>query len=187
MGTVFSSKASPRYFEIIQYGPGCRVASKSRFLAERRAVGLYWRLAPSQHASQYWGFSIFILLKVQLFCKLCEDEERIVRKTCAEVFMLVSQCMPQEARRTDLMPRCIALLSDPEPTVHSMAYQVLGAFICTFAEPPITKLIYNSFGELSFVGSEGYEFRFVYFFIGSNHDEGLAVLRTTVRRYFTPT
>lgn len=75
--------------------------------------------------------------------------------------MLVSCAVPLETRRTTLTPRFMRLLSDNDNRVSAMAFQVLGAFICTFAEPPLTGIAYDVCGELVFVGPESSKFRLV--------------------------
>lgn len=76
--------------------------------------------------------------------------------------MLVSCAVPLETRRSELCPRFLRLLVDEEYWVRAMAYQVLGAFIATFADPPVAGMAYDPYGELVFVGPEGFEFRWVF-------------------------
>ncbi|KAJ3665913.1 hypothetical protein Zmor_001377 [Zophobas morio] len=98
--------------------------------------------------------------KVLLPCyiSLCQDEIWGVRKPCAEVIMFVSSVCSQEIRRTVLAPTFAKLLQDDCRWVQMSAFQTLGPFISTFADPPITNTAYNNQGELVFVNKDGSEF-----------------------------
>lgn len=63
-----------------------------------------------------------------------------VRKSCAEIMMLISLMCDLNTRHTILAPIFIKLLEDDNNWVKFSAYQTLGPFIATFADPPITKL-----------------------------------------------
>ncbi|KAM4706265.1 serine/threonine-protein phosphatase 4 regulatory subunit 1 isoform 2-T2 [Rhinophrynus dorsalis] len=69
------------------------------------------------------------------FFQLCSDNVWGVRKACAECFMAVSCGTSQELRRTKLSALFINLISDPSRWVRQAAFQSLGPFISTFANP----------------------------------------------------
>ncbi|KAM4687959.1 serine/threonine-protein phosphatase 4 regulatory subunit 1 isoform 2-T2 [Discoglossus pictus] len=69
------------------------------------------------------------------FFQLCSDNVWGVRKACAECFMAVSCATSQELRRTKLSALFINLISDPSRWVRQAAFQSLGPFISTFANP----------------------------------------------------
>ncbi|XP_039075020.1 serine/threonine-protein phosphatase 4 regulatory subunit 1 isoform X5 [Hyaena hyaena] len=69
------------------------------------------------------------------FFQLCSDNVWGVRKACAECFMAVSCATCQETRRTKLSALFINLISDPSRWVRQAAFQSLGPFISTFANP----------------------------------------------------
>ncbi|XP_008116389.1 serine/threonine-protein phosphatase 4 regulatory subunit 1 isoform X3 [Anolis carolinensis] len=69
------------------------------------------------------------------FFQLCVDNVWGVRKACAECFMAVSCATSQEVRRTKLSTLFINLISDPSRWVRQAAFQSLGPFISTFANP----------------------------------------------------
>ncbi|XP_044269885.1 serine/threonine-protein phosphatase 4 regulatory subunit 1-like isoform X2 [Tribolium madens] len=98
--------------------------------------------------------------KVLLPCyiALCEDTIWGVRKSCAEVIMFISTVSSPEIRRTILAPVFAKLLQDDCRWVQMSAFQALGPFIITFADPPLTSTAYNSQGELIFVNKDGQEF-----------------------------
>ncbi|XP_014275198.1 serine/threonine-protein phosphatase 4 regulatory subunit 1 isoform X4 [Halyomorpha halys] len=85
---------------------------------------------------------------VPSFLKLCCDPEWVVRQTCAEVFMSVSCKVTLATRKALLAPAFAKLLVDRVRWVQLSAFQSLGPFITTFAEPSITSLGYNNNGEL---------------------------------------
>uniref|UniRef100_A0A8C1G0T3 WW-binding domain-containing protein n=1 Tax=Cyprinus carpio TaxID=7962 RepID=A0A8C1G0T3_CYPCA len=74
------------------------------------------------------------------FFDLCSDSLWGIRKACAECFMVVSNCTNPEVRRTKLSPLFINLISDQSRWVRQAAFQSLGRFISTFANPSITGL-----------------------------------------------
>ncbi|RWS15233.1 serine/threonine-protein phosphatase 4 regulatory subunit 1-like protein [Dinothrombium tinctorium] len=78
------------------------------------------------------------------FKLLCEDSVWGVRKACADVFVPVSCVCSNEARRNILASLFISLLSDPSRWVKTAAFQALGPFISTFADPSKTGLYYNN-------------------------------------------
>lgn len=82
------------------------------------------------------------------FFFLCEDGVWGVRKACADVFMPVSCVCSPTIRQTELSPLFINLLRDPSRWVRMAAFQALGPFISTFADPAITALLHNENGEI---------------------------------------
>uniref|UniRef100_A0A8C2B833 Putative WW-binding domain-containing protein n=1 Tax=Cyprinus carpio TaxID=7962 RepID=A0A8C2B833_CYPCA len=83
-----------------------------------------------------------------LFFDLCSDSLWGIRKACAECFMVVSNCTNPEVRRTKLSPLFINLISDQSRWVRQAAFQSLGRFISTFANPSITGLHFCEDGTL---------------------------------------
>ena len=82
------------------------------------------------------------------FLYLCEDSIWGVRKACADVFMPVSCVCSPSVRKSKLSPIFINLLKDQSRWVRMTAYQALGPFISTFADPTITDLLYNDNGDI---------------------------------------
>ncbi|KAK2889538.1 hypothetical protein Q8A67_014913 [Cirrhinus molitorella] len=82
------------------------------------------------------------------FFDLCSDSLWGIRKACAECFMVVSNCTSAEVRRTKLSPLFINLISDQSRWVRQAAFQSLGRFISTFANPSITGLHFCEDGTL---------------------------------------
>ncbi|KAK2861831.1 hypothetical protein Q5P01_001364 [Channa striata] len=72
------------------------------------------------------------------FFDLCSDSLWGIRKACAECFMMVSNSTSPEVRRTKLSPLFISLISDQSRWVRQAAFQSLGRFISTFANPSST-------------------------------------------------
>merc|ERR1719382_494456 len=70
------------------------------------------------------------------------------RKACADVFMPVSCVCSPTVRQTELSPLFINLLRDQSRWVRMAAFQALGPFISTFADPAITALLHNENGEI---------------------------------------
>ncbi|KAM7237403.1 hypothetical protein CapIbe_011647 [Capra ibex] len=58
-----------------------------------------------------------------------------MRKACAECFLAVAHDMSPEVCRARLWPLFITLISDPCRWVLQAAFQSLGPFISTFANP----------------------------------------------------
>merc|ERR1711884_39481 len=83
-----------------------------------------------------------------VFYSLCEDSVWGVRKACADVFMPVSCVCSPQVRKQDLSPLFINLLRDQSRWVRMAAFQALGPFISTFADPAITALLHNENGEI---------------------------------------
>ncbi|CAL8340455.1 unnamed protein product [Merluccius merluccius] len=82
------------------------------------------------------------------FFDLCSDSLWGIRKACAECFMVVSNCTSPEVRRTKLSPLFINLISDQSRWVRQGAFQSLGRFISTFANPSSTGLLFREDGTL---------------------------------------
>uniref|UniRef100_A0A8C2HK12 WW-binding domain-containing protein n=1 Tax=Cyprinus carpio TaxID=7962 RepID=A0A8C2HK12_CYPCA len=82
------------------------------------------------------------------FFDLCSDSLWGIRKACAECFMVVSNCTSPEVRRAKLSPLFINLISDQSRWVRQAAFQSLGRFISTFANPSITGLHFCEDGTL---------------------------------------
>ncbi|XP_075032912.1 serine/threonine-protein phosphatase 4 regulatory subunit 1-like [Mixophyes fleayi] len=83
------------------------------------------------------------------FLELCSDSAWGMRKVCAECFMAVSYTTSSEIRRTKLSPLFINLISDPCRWVRQTAFQSLGPFISTFANPSTAGLYVKEDGTLS--------------------------------------
>ncbi|XP_077316356.1 serine/threonine-protein phosphatase 4 regulatory subunit 1-like [Lithobates pipiens] len=83
------------------------------------------------------------------FLELCSDSAWGMRKVCAECFMAVSYTTSSEMRRTKLSPLFINLISDPCRWVRQTAFQSLGPFISTFANPSTAGLYVKEDGTLS--------------------------------------
>ncbi|XP_048878884.1 serine/threonine-protein phosphatase 4 regulatory subunit 1 [Brienomyrus brachyistius] len=80
------------------------------------------------------------------FFDLCSDSLWGIRKACAECFMIVSNSTSPEVRRTKLSPLFISLISDQSRWVRQAAFQSLGRFISTFANPSSTVLHFREDG-----------------------------------------
>ena len=89
-----------------------------------------------------------LLFQLPKFFYLCEDGVWGVRKACADVFMPVSCVCSPTVRQTELSPIFINLLRDQSRWVRMAAFQALGPFISTFADPAITALLHNENGEI---------------------------------------
>ncbi|XP_075384498.1 serine/threonine-protein phosphatase 4 regulatory subunit 1-like isoform X1 [Tenrec ecaudatus] len=83
------------------------------------------------------------------FFELCADNVWGMRKACAECFMAVSYSTSPEVRRAQLSPLFIRLVSDPCRWVRQAAFQSLGPFISTFANPSRAGLYIREDGTLS--------------------------------------
>uniref|UniRef100_A0A672JCL3 Uncharacterized protein n=1 Tax=Salarias fasciatus TaxID=181472 RepID=A0A672JCL3_SALFA len=82
------------------------------------------------------------------FFDLCSDSLWGIRKACAECFMMVSNSTSPEVRRAKLSPLFINLISDQSRWVRQAAFQSLGRFISTFANPSSTGLHFREDGAL---------------------------------------
>ncbi|RVE72933.1 hypothetical protein OJAV_G00045140 [Oryzias javanicus] len=82
------------------------------------------------------------------FFELCSDSLWGIRKACAECFMMVSNSTSPEVRRSKLSPLFINLISDQSRWVRQAAFQSLGRFISTFANPSSTGLHFREDGTL---------------------------------------
>ncbi|XP_014384299.1 PREDICTED: putative serine/threonine-protein phosphatase 4 regulatory subunit 1-like isoform X3 [Myotis brandtii] len=83
------------------------------------------------------------------FFELCSDNVWGMRKACAECFMAVSYNTSPEVRRAQLSPLFIRLVSDSCRWVRQAAFQSLGPFISTFANPSRAGLYIREDGTLS--------------------------------------
>uniref|UniRef100_A0AAY4A8C5 Putative WW-binding domain-containing protein n=1 Tax=Denticeps clupeoides TaxID=299321 RepID=A0AAY4A8C5_9TELE len=81
------------------------------------------------------------------FFELCSDSLWGIRKACAECFMTVSNCTSPEVRRSKLSPLFISLISDQSRWVRQAAFQSLGRFISTFANPASIGLHFREDGK----------------------------------------
>ncbi|XP_021372324.1 serine/threonine-protein phosphatase 4 regulatory subunit 1-like isoform X2 [Mizuhopecten yessoensis] len=82
------------------------------------------------------------------FYYLCEDGVWGVRKACAECFMEVSCACSPDVRRGELSTLFVNLLCDLSRWVRMAAFQQLGPFISTFADPGVTGLYFDDEGIL---------------------------------------
>lgn len=83
-----------------------------------------------------------------LFARLCEDGVWGVRKACAETFMSVSGTCSRDVKYDTLSPLFVGLLCDKSRWVQMAAYQALGQFIATFADPINSGFGVNEDGQL---------------------------------------
>ncbi|NWS95072.1 PP4R1 phosphatase, partial [Mionectes macconnelli] len=88
-------------------------------------------------------------LLIPKFFELCSDSVWGMRKACAECFMAVSYTTSPEVRRSKLSPLFISLISDNCRWVRQAAFQSLGPFISTFANPSSAGLYIREDGTLS--------------------------------------
>ncbi|XP_072013364.1 serine/threonine-protein phosphatase 4 regulatory subunit 1-like isoform X2 [Amphiura filiformis] len=93
------------------------------------------------------------------FEALCEDSVWGVRKACAECFMAVSWAVTRDVRKIRLSPLFVKLLCDQSRWVRMAAFQALGPFISTFADPAISgiQVIYNADGTVQIASVEDME------------------------------
>ncbi|XP_057558718.1 serine/threonine-protein phosphatase 4 regulatory subunit 1-like isoform X2 [Hippopotamus amphibius kiboko] len=98
------------------------------------------------HAVGQEATETFLLPK---FAELCSDGVWGMRKACAECFLAVSHSTSPEVRRARLSPLFITLISDPCRWVRQAAFQSLGPFISTFANPSRAGLYVREDGTLS--------------------------------------
>lgn len=94
---------------------------------------------------------------LRLFAHLCQDGVWGVRKACAETFMGVSGLCVKSVRYQTLSPLFVGLLCDKSRWVQMAAYQALGQFIATFAEPEHSGFRVTEDGIL--VPYEGYQWK----------------------------
>lgn len=73
--------------------------------------------------------------------------------------MTVSCACPPALRRSRLAHAFARLLDDQSRWVRMSAFQTLGPFISTFADPSVIGLSYNQMGELVVINPEGAEFK----------------------------
>ncbi|CDQ76545.1 unnamed protein product [Oncorhynchus mykiss] len=87
-------------------------------------------------------------LLMSKFFDLCSDSLWGIRKACADCFMIVSNSTSPEVRRTKLSPLFSSLISDQSRWVRQAAFQSLGRFISTFANPSSMGLYFKEDGTL---------------------------------------
>ncbi|VEN44895.1 unnamed protein product [Callosobruchus maculatus] len=92
------------------------------------------------------------------YIALCADEVWGVRKACAEQITYMSCVCPPLLRKELLAPAFDRLLQDDTRWVRLAAFQSLGPFLSTFAEPPITNMKCEKGGGLVLVNDRGGEF-----------------------------
>nr|XP_054111470.1 putative serine/threonine-protein phosphatase 4 regulatory subunit 1-like isoform X2 [Callithrix jacchus] len=109
----------------------CALDSDDEYKAEAVSVCAA-NFGDSCHAVGQEATEKFLIPK---FFELCSDSVWGMRKACAECFTAVSRSSSPEVRRTRLSLLFIRLVSDPCRWVHQAAFQSLGPFICTFANP----------------------------------------------------
>uniref|UniRef100_A0A8C7RMK9 WW-binding domain-containing protein n=1 Tax=Oncorhynchus mykiss TaxID=8022 RepID=A0A8C7RMK9_ONCMY len=88
-------------------------------------------------------------LLMSKFFDLCSDSLWGIRKACADCFMIVSNSTSPEVRRTKLSPLFSSLISDQSRWVRQAAFQSLGRFISTFANPSSMGLYFKEDGTLN--------------------------------------
>ncbi|XP_030754090.1 serine/threonine-protein phosphatase 4 regulatory subunit 1-like isoform X2 [Sitophilus oryzae] len=92
------------------------------------------------------------------YLALCQDERPIVRMRCAESVIYVSCVCPPELRRTLLTKTFINLLNDVA-VVALTAFDSLGGFIVTFANPSLISIHYeDTTGDLVLVNQSKTQF-----------------------------
>ncbi|XP_055951541.1 serine/threonine-protein phosphatase 4 regulatory subunit 1-like isoform X1 [Argiope bruennichi] len=84
------------------------------------------------------------------FLDLCKDVAWGVRKACANVFVEVANAVSLKTRKEVLSATLLKLLDDSSNSVRLAAYQSLGAFICSFADPNRTGFVCEN-GKLNCV------------------------------------
>lgn len=101
------------------------------------------------------GFDVLrmLLMTINLwqlpkFYNLCGDGVWGVRKACAECFMTISCACSLETRRQYLANLFVDLLADQSRWVRMSAFQQLGPFISTFADPQVTGIYVAEDGSI---------------------------------------
>ncbi|XP_026474952.1 serine/threonine-protein phosphatase 4 regulatory subunit 1-like isoform X2 [Ctenocephalides felis] len=94
------------------------------------------------------GRQCFESTLIPSFVKLCSDDIWGVRKACADVSTVVSFFSSPSIRHDILSCSYVSLLEDDSRWVRMAAFQNLGPFISTFANPRITTVSYNVHREL---------------------------------------
>ncbi|CAI4221661.1 unnamed protein product [Auanema sp. JU1783] len=90
------------------------------------------------HVSRMFGTRFTDMFSVPHLLALCDDSNWGVRKTVCENFVEVSKYCRRQTREKVLAPKFITLLRDPSRWVCFAAFQELGPFISTFANPHVT-------------------------------------------------
>lgn len=97
------------------------------------------------------------LFQLPRYIELCNDEVWGVRKECALSIVKISCVCSLQIRRDVLAPLLAKLLNDDSRWVRVSAFEWLGPFISTFAEPVVTNVTYNDTGDLIVVNKDGGE------------------------------
>ncbi|GFQ82180.1 hypothetical protein TNCT_717381 [Trichonephila clavata] len=87
------------------------------------------------------------------FLELCKDVAWGVRKACANVFVDVTNVVSLKTRKEVLAKALLKLLDDSSNYVMLAAYQSLGGFICSFADPSRTGFVCED-GKLNILTPE---------------------------------
>ncbi|KAG5900679.1 hypothetical protein JTB14_005944 [Gonioctena quinquepunctata] len=132
----------------IQVCPAILALSKDETSADINtgAITLMSKLAP------LLGRDITERVFLKRFIDLCASPMFYVRKVCAAHFGEFGAVLGKDAFEN------ILLLEDDCRWVRMSAYQALGPFISTFANPTITNVGYNKGGDLVLLNGEGSEF-----------------------------
>ncbi|XP_076969165.1 serine/threonine-protein phosphatase 4 regulatory subunit 1-like isoform X2 [Tamandua tetradactyla] len=122
----------------------CELCGDGKLFQVRKVCATYF--GDICHAVGQEAAEKFLIPK---FFELCSDNVWGMRKACAECFMAVSYTASPEIRRVQLSPLFIRLISDPCRWVRQAAFQSLGPFISTFANPSRAGLYIQEDGTLS--------------------------------------
>ncbi|CAG9816036.1 unnamed protein product [Phaedon cochleariae] len=129
-----------------------------RFIEQCGSPLFYIRKICAAHLGEFStvvGRDRFESILLPCYISLCTDDVWGVRKACAEVVMFLSCACDTRTRKTLLTPVFTKLLQDDCRWVRMSAFQALGPFISTFADPTITNLGYNKGGDLVLLNEEG--------------------------------
>ncbi|KAH9370604.1 hypothetical protein HPB48_010733 [Haemaphysalis longicornis] len=129
-----------------------------RFISLCQDSSIHVRKACASHYGDFFSIVGRVLTEDNLgaFQSLCKDCIWGVRKACVEVFVPVSRACCLAIRRGSLAPLFLDLLDDQSRWVRTAAFQALGPFISTFADPQRTGIHCSSnrvVGVRSRVGS----------------------------------
>uniref|UniRef100_A0A8D2Q582 Putative WW-binding domain-containing protein n=1 Tax=Varanus komodoensis TaxID=61221 RepID=A0A8D2Q582_VARKO len=128
----------------------CKMASMvDKSTVEHLLLPRFCELCSDGKLFQVRKVSIKEICSIPKFFELCSDTVWGMRKACAECFMAVSYTISAEVRRSKLSPLFISLISDPCRWVRQAAFQSLGPFISTFANPSSAGLYIREDGTLS--------------------------------------
>ncbi|XP_076263074.1 serine/threonine-protein phosphatase 4 regulatory subunit 1-like isoform X2 [Rhynchophorus ferrugineus] len=143
-----------------------------RDVTERIFLNRYLELCSSQYfptrkiAADHIGYYCAIVSKdvfenklLPHYLALCQDENWGIRKSCAEVIIFVSSVCSPTLRNTLVTQTFMNLLQDEHRWVRILTYQSLGAFIVTFANPPLTTIQYDADGDVILANKDGQKFQ----------------------------